>query len=278
MNWRTLIRAFLLFLAFAYLPCGVYSSTEEATSEAATGEAATGGGGAAEASPSEPLLTSEEIKKLPLKVLREKLADRGVECKACSEKEDYVSLFIESQSLPIKAKPTLNETSEPPRKKTAHEKMRENAQMADLMDRLKSQGFGNSQMFNAEDMKNMSPEEMAAKMGGNPFGGGARKPKASSSSPSSSTKKDSSSSSTKKKASSDTKSSTTKKAESAKTSKAKKETAKPKKEAKKPPPKKEKKSPVKKPTIRIEDDAFPKKVYSKKATQLEEEEGDYVEL
>jgi hypothetical protein len=66
--------------------------------------------------------------------------------------------------LPIKAKPTLNETSEPPRKKTAHEKMRENAQRADLMDRLKSQGFGNSQMFNAEDMKNMSPEEMAAKI------------------------------------------------------------------------------------------------------------------
>ena len=47
------------------------------------------------------LLEMDAIKKLPIKALRKKLLERGVECKGCAEKDDFVTLYHEKQALPI---------------------------------------------------------------------------------------------------------------------------------------------------------------------------------
>ena len=43
----------------------------------------------------------EELSKKKIKELKQMLTDRGVECKGCAEKPDYISMVLEKQNLPI---------------------------------------------------------------------------------------------------------------------------------------------------------------------------------
>ena len=93
------LRAILLLLALVVTLVAVHSDEveilqwehEETT---VTFETAEGGGQA-------DLLDLGAIKKLPIKTLRKKLSERGVECRGCAEKEDFVSLFHTKQTLPV---------------------------------------------------------------------------------------------------------------------------------------------------------------------------------
>lgn len=82
-----------------------------------------------------------------------------MECKGCSEKDDYVKIAYENQHLPDRGK-----IQEVPREKTEEEQRMDKEQLDELMAKLKHSGFGNSKFFNANDLKGMSPEEMAAKV------------------------------------------------------------------------------------------------------------------
>eukprot|EP00052_Salpingoeca_macrocollata_P021135 m.180497 g.180497 ORF g.180497 m.180497 type:complete len:189 (+) comp21467_c0_seq1:751-1317(+) len=60
-----------------------------------------------------PKYSLEDLNKMRVKELRGMLAERGVECKACSEKSEIVKKVFESQHLPAKGK------SESPQKSTS---------------------------------------------------------------------------------------------------------------------------------------------------------------
>ena len=46
----------------------------------------------------------EEFSKLPIKKLRQFLKDRGIECKGCAEKSDFVTMAFENKDLPVEKK------------------------------------------------------------------------------------------------------------------------------------------------------------------------------
>ena len=139
-----------------------------------------------ENSSTKALLPLEDFKKMPVKLLKQLLSSKGLECKGYSEKADYVQQVFDSQDLPdvVPAQPEATPVEKTP--DIDKEKMDE------LMASLKKGGFGNSKMFSAEDLKNMSPEEMTAKFSGDD------KTKSSSSKKSKSGKKKSNSSKSKK--------------------------------------------------------------------------------
>ncbi|KAJ1404434.1 hypothetical protein B484DRAFT_424141 [Ochromonadaceae sp. CCMP2298] len=115
---------------------------------------------AADASP-EPgaKLTFDEVKKKSVKELRKMLQTKGLACKGCSEKADFVTEAFASQDLPDAPTSTSTPPADPP---SAMDKEK----MDELMDSLKKGGFGGSRMFSADDLKGMSPEEMSEKLGG----------------------------------------------------------------------------------------------------------------
>ncbi len=47
------------------------------------------------------VLTEADIRKLPLKQLKTKLWERGLECKGCAEKADYISMLVEKIDSPV---------------------------------------------------------------------------------------------------------------------------------------------------------------------------------
>jgi hypothetical protein len=60
-------------------------------------------------------LTYDEIMKLPVKKIRKLLNDRGLSCKGCSEKEEFVKMAYDNIDLPIKVKvapPKTEDTQE----------------------------------------------------------------------------------------------------------------------------------------------------------------------
>lgn len=112
----------------------------------------------APAAPASNHRSLDDIMRFPVKTLRKMLTRKGLECKGCSEKLEFATKVFESQDVPdVAAQVGSNDI--PP--EVDQEKLDE------LMANLKRGGFGNSKMFSAADLKNMSPEEMSEKLGGN---------------------------------------------------------------------------------------------------------------
>jgi hypothetical protein len=87
------------------------------------------------------------------------LAERGLECKGCAEKEDYVTMTFDNQHLPIIPPVETPPTSEEPEDEEAKKKS-----VDDIMESLKKGGFGGAKMFTKEDLEGLSSEDMAAKV------------------------------------------------------------------------------------------------------------------
>ena len=118
--------------------------------------------------------TIEELKKMPIKQLRQFLFARGLECRGCAEKEDFVKLAFENIDTPLKAATPPAPQEEP--EKTKEQKDKE---LADIMASLKSSGLGDGiKMYTKDDFAGLSPEQMADKFGegrsGKGRGGGGR--------------------------------------------------------------------------------------------------------
>eukprot|EP00658_Telonema_sp_P-2_P069355 TRINITY_DN5852_c0_g1_i3.p1 TRINITY_DN5852_c0_g1~~TRINITY_DN5852_c0_g1_i3.p1 ORF type:complete len:140 (+),score=40.27 TRINITY_DN5852_c0_g1_i3:173-592(+) len=82
------------------------------------------------------LVSEEEIRKMRVKQLRTFLFDRGVTCKGCAEKDDFVQLAIESRELETRAE--------------------KEASVDDILAKLKNMpGMGGAQVFGADDLAKM---------------------------------------------------------------------------------------------------------------------------
>lgn len=77
-------------------------------------------------------ITYEEAKKLSIKELRAKISERGLQCKGCSEKDDYIKLFVDNQNLPIIEKPSTKKTSPPNDASSADDKDSKKKEMDDV--------------------------------------------------------------------------------------------------------------------------------------------------
>ena len=77
-------------------------------------------------------VTYEEARKLSTKVLKAKLVERGLQCKGCSEKDDYIKLFVDNQHLPIIEKPTAKKSSPPNDASSADDKDSKKKEMDDV--------------------------------------------------------------------------------------------------------------------------------------------------
>jgi hypothetical protein len=121
----------------------------------------------------EQSLTVDEIKKMPVKKLKQFLAARGLECKGCAEKEDFVKMAFDNKDTPLAAKPEENaaasSSGEEPNPETKKK------ELDDLMASLRGSGLGDGiKMFTKDDFAGLSPEQMAAKFGEGGGGGGGR--------------------------------------------------------------------------------------------------------
>ncbi len=108
-------------------------------------------------------LEKEQLQKISLKTLRNMLEERGVECAGCAEKANFVDRVYETQDLPKVETPL----KKPPQKKPQAERTpqdRENIE--EVLEKLKKSGFGGAKVFSADDLKDLSPEEMNKKFGG----------------------------------------------------------------------------------------------------------------
>lgn len=121
------------------------------------------------------VLTLEQLAKLPIKKLRVMLNKKGLQCKGCSEKSEYVTKVHESQGLPDVVVPAEPEIKPVPPTPPAYETLRagqppppgvSQEKMDELMAKLKMGGFGNSKMFTPDDLKNMSPEDLSDSLSG----------------------------------------------------------------------------------------------------------------
>ncbi len=45
-------------------------------------------------------MTQEEARKMTIKQLRKALARKGIQCKGCVEKDEFVSMLVSNQNLP----------------------------------------------------------------------------------------------------------------------------------------------------------------------------------
>jgi len=100
-------------------------------------------------------LSLDDIKKMKVKELRRFLYDRGLNCKGCSEKEEFVNKVFENRNIPMKE----SEKKQEQEKIDPEEEARKDKEIADLMAKLKSQGFGGN-VFSAKDLKNMDFDKM----------------------------------------------------------------------------------------------------------------------
>lgn len=118
----------------------------------------------------EPTLSLDEIKKMPVKKLRQFLAARGLECKGCAEKDDFVKMAFENKDTPVAPKPEASTPAPSSDEKDPETKKKE---LDDLMASLRGSGLGDGiKMFTKDDFEGLSPEQMAAKFGGGGGGGG----------------------------------------------------------------------------------------------------------
>ena len=102
-----------------------------------------------------PEKSLDEFRKMSVKALKTMLKDKGLDCKGCSEKSEFVEKAYTSQNLP-----SVEATQEEPTKIPPGV---DQDKLDELMASLKKGGFGNSKMYTAEDFKNMSPEDMNEK-------------------------------------------------------------------------------------------------------------------
>ena len=158
----------LIFLALALIFVVSYSEGLESEQEATT------------AAPETEVLSIEQLAKLPIKKLRVLLSKKGLQCKGCSEKSEFVTKVYESQGLPDAVVPVVEDVKTPPAP-PAYEELRagqppppgvSQEKMDELMAKLKMGGFGNSRMFSGDDLKNMSPEDLSDSLSGKGGKGG----------------------------------------------------------------------------------------------------------
>jgi len=106
--------------------------------------------------------TPEELAKLPVKKLRQFLAARGLECKACTEKEEFVKLAVANIDTPVKEQPAAT----PPPPPGDEDPVKRDKDISDLMENMKKSGLGNFKFYSPNDLKNMNPDDMVKNMGG----------------------------------------------------------------------------------------------------------------
>lgn len=120
----------------------------------------------------EQSLTMDEIKKMPVKKLKQFLAARGLECKGCAEKEDFVKLAFDNRDTPLAAKPEESAAASSSGDERSPETKKK--ELDDLMASLRGSGLGdNIKMFTKDDFAGMSAEQMASKFGEAGTGGGS---------------------------------------------------------------------------------------------------------
>lgn len=107
-------------------------------------------------------LKKEDLSKLPLATLTNMLKLKGLVCKKCVEKDDFVNEVYKSQSLPI-VDPPMNDNP-PLNNKKKQKDPKKQKEMDDLFESLKSNGLGNSKMFSADDLKDLTPEQLNDKL------------------------------------------------------------------------------------------------------------------
>lgn len=126
----------------------------------------------------------EELKKMPIKKLRQFLAARGLECKGCAEKDDFVKLCFENKDVPPNAATASPKTEPANDGNSGDSDGKKDKDMADLLASMQSSGLGgNFKMFSAKDFEGMSADQMAQKMGGGGSGGGNKRTNARNSQP-----------------------------------------------------------------------------------------------
>ena len=59
-------------------------------------------------------VTQADAKKMTIKQLRNELKKRGLDCKGCAEKEDFIDLFLKNQHLEVKDVPVVEPKKEDP--------------------------------------------------------------------------------------------------------------------------------------------------------------------
>jgi hypothetical protein len=106
-----------------------------------------------------------ELKALPIKMLRFMLSSRGLECKGCAEKDDFIKMAFENQHLPIlppKEKEEEKAPAVPVKEEESEEKKKKD--LDDIMENLRKGGFGGAKMFTKDDLEGLSAEDMASKV------------------------------------------------------------------------------------------------------------------
>merc|ERR1711871_432462 len=120
-------------------------------------------------------LTNKEIAKLPIKKLRTMLWQRGLLCKGCTEKADFVQMLQDHIEDPIVngGSPTSGGSSGGDGSDKDKDK-----ELDDLMKKLEESGMGGgAKIFRPKDFEGLSPEEMTEKMTGS-SGRSRKSPKA----------------------------------------------------------------------------------------------------
>ena len=90
-----------------------------------------------------------------------KLWQRGLECRGCTEKHDFVDLLVENLGIPIVQGRASSESDTAAKVK--------DESVDELLKNLEKSGLGGTKVFSAKDFEGLSPEEISAKFGG---GGG----------------------------------------------------------------------------------------------------------
>ena len=98
------------------------------------------------------------------------LWQRGLECKGCAEKADFVKLLTDNLESPIIRD---GEPQQVEQKKSTPEPEKPSGNIDDIMESLKKSGLGDAKLFTAKDFEGLSPEQMSAKFSGK----SAKKPK-----------------------------------------------------------------------------------------------------
>lgn len=110
-------------------------------------------------------ITYEALKKKNMKQLRVFLYERGEDCKGCAEKEDYVA-----KALAVKDKELIASKKIPQDDESNDGATKESFDTSKLEELLKGSGM-NAKMFTADDLKDLSAEDLEAKFGGKGAGG-----------------------------------------------------------------------------------------------------------
>lgn len=98
------------------------------------------------------MLTDDQIKQL-----RQYLASKGLECKGCSEKPDFVQMAFDAQDLP--EVPKIEEKKEEPRPAATSDE-----DLEEIMAKLRSSSFGSPNVFRPGDFDGLTAEQISEKV------------------------------------------------------------------------------------------------------------------